>query len=248
MAFLPYNNKEDFVHYRAKLSNKQNKTTIIFFHGLCSNTESTKSLFIENFCINNNINYIVFDYYAHGKASGNYDNLTFEKALESCYQVIDNLVEEQCIIVGSSFGCWLGTYLTTKRNEKVKGLILIAPAIDFSLFILNNLSNFKKTENGDIIKTSERGDFIINKKLLENTEKYFLTTGNDLISINKPIRILQGMEDTSVPYKTSLDLVKKFQSEDVNYILVKNMKHNFSNEACLNIIQNNILELYNQIK
>ena len=54
---------QEYVNYDAKLNNKIDPTTVIFFHGMWSSTLSTKAQFIKRFCEEYNINYILFDYF-----------------------------------------------------------------------------------------------------------------------------------------------------------------------------------------
>ena len=45
---------------------------------------------------------------------------------------MDHVINKEVILIGSSMGGWISTLTALKREKKVKGLILIAPAIDMT--------------------------------------------------------------------------------------------------------------------
>lgn len=243
---LYYNNcnQREFVNYEAKLDNKINKTTVIFFHGMWSSLMSTKAQFLKVFCEENNINYIIFDYFGHGHSSGNFNDLTFEKALNSCFAVINELVDDKFIIVASSFGCWLATHIALSYANRINGLILIAPAIDFTSFLLKNHNGFELANNGDLIRTTDGGKLIIKKLFFNAINNYLLTNNDNIINIDAKVCILQGTIDTSIPYELSIQLMEKFSAKQMEMTLVKNAMHGFSNEFCLNLIAEKLLKYY----
>jgi pimeloyl-ACP methyl ester carboxylesterase len=240
-------NQEEYVNYEANLNNKENTTTVIFFHGMWSSLESTKSQFLKSFCEKNNINYIIFDYFGHGKSSGKFDELTFEKALNSCIAIIDKLVVEKCIIVASSFGCWLATYIAIHYPNKIKNLMLIAPAIDFTSFLLKNHEGFDINNNGDLLRQTDNDYLIIRKLFLDSVDNYLLINDNKMINLNIPVCLLQGTVDTSIPYQFSIELMQKFLANELEMILVKNATHGFSSEFCLNLIGEKLLNYYKNL-
>jgi alpha-beta hydrolase superfamily lysophospholipase len=53
------------------------------------------------------------------------------------------------------------------------------------------------------------------------------------IALECPVRLLHGMQDTAVPWETSLSLAERLQSSDVAVTLVKDGDHRLSREADL---------------
>ena len=53
------------------------------------------------------------------------------------------------------------------------------------------------------------------------------------IPLDCPVPLLHGLEDTDVPWKTSLIIQEKLRSRDVEITLIKNGDHRLSSEADL---------------
>ena len=53
------------------------------------------------------------------------------------------------------------------------------------------------------------------------------------IALDCPVRLLHGMRDTAVPWRTSLALAERLDSRDVAVTLVKDGDHRLSSEADL---------------
>src|SRR5438874_46523 len=108
MYKIYHTDKSKFIAYKHYKSNKKNMPTIIFLHGLMSDMTGTKACYLESYCQNRNYNFIAFDNFGHGKSTGDFLSETIGSWLLGVQLVLDQLVENDCIIVGSSMGGWLG--------------------------------------------------------------------------------------------------------------------------------------------
>jgi hypothetical protein len=68
--------------------------------------------------------------------------------------------------------------------------------------------------------------YLITKALIEDGEKHLF--GDRLIETGCPVHILQGIEDTEVPWKHATALVSRLASDDVVLTLVKDGDHRLS--------------------
>jgi alpha-beta hydrolase superfamily lysophospholipase len=67
--------------------------------------------------------------------------------------------------------------------------------------------------------------------LFEDGRRHLVT--REAITLECPVRLLHGMQDTAVPWKTSVSLAEHLKSRDVAVILVKDGDHRLSRKADL---------------
>ena len=70
-----------------------------------------------------------------GESSGDHASLEFSDWFDDCQAAIQVATEENpdtgVVLVGSSMGAWISLKMVEQNRDVVKGLILIAPAINF---------------------------------------------------------------------------------------------------------------------
>ena len=75
--------------------------------------------------------YVRYDHFAHGRSSGDWRQATIGRWREDAVALIDSL-SGPVIPVGSSMGGWVALLATLARPERIKGLVLVNPAQDFT--------------------------------------------------------------------------------------------------------------------
>ncbi len=243
---LFYNDKGDHIAYRKLVGERG---SIVFFGGLASDMNGTKATAIYQFCKENNIALVLFDYLGHGYSSGNFINYTVSDWYENCIKVIDELTDGRQIIIGSSMGGWLMLLTALQLPKKISALIGISSAPDFTEdLIFKQLSNEQMAEldSHGIINFSSSGKdyhytYKITKNLIIDGRKNLLFTKEE-IKIECPIRLLHGMSDQDVPHYTALRIAEKIKSNDVEVRLVKSAEHNMSDGYSLKVLFDTIRE------
>ena len=104
-------------------------------HGSQSSIDSTKALFVENYCKENGIGFTSFNFTGHGDSSGKYTDGTISIWLRDALAVMDNLTSGDQIVIGSSLGGWIMLLLAMRRPDRVKGMIGLAAAPDFTVWL-----------------------------------------------------------------------------------------------------------------
>ena len=213
-----------------KKSEGRNKVTFVWCGGLRSDMEGGKATHLHQWAAANDHPYVRFDYYGHGESSGNFETAHIGRWAEDVGAVIDSLTQGDVVLVGSSMGGW-ASLLTATRHERVKALLLIAPAPDFTqkLMWADFSADIQKTilEQGVYYEPSPYGDPMpISKILIEESEKYQMLDGS--IGFTGPVRILQGMRDEPVPWEHALKIVDALESDDVDVTFVKDGDHSLS--------------------
>lgn len=244
--------QDKFVVYNNYRIVNTNIPPVIFLHGLMSGMHSSKALYLIDYCKKYNYNFTVFDNFGHGNAAGQFKNETISSWLEGVARVLDELIDDQAIIVGSSMGGWLALLAALNFPDKVKGLICLAPATDFTQDIWHNLSpeDQSRIQKESVLEISGKSceyKYPISYKLIEDAKKHLLLTKHE-IDINIPVHLIHGMLDEDVPYEISLKLLEKITSKQMVLKLIKDGKHHLSREEDLKVMTNSLEEIINNIK
>jgi pimeloyl-ACP methyl ester carboxylesterase len=106
--------------------------TLVFLPGYASDMEGTKALALDAFAERNGFGLLRFDYSGTGSSGGRFEDGTLELWLEESLAMLDQLTEGPLVLVGSSMGGWLALHLALLRAERVRALVGIAAAPDFT--------------------------------------------------------------------------------------------------------------------
>ncbi len=172
-----------------------------------------------------------FDYFGHGASSGDFREGTITRWRGDVLAVIDRLTEGRLILVGSSMGAWLSLLAALARPDRVAGLLLIAPAVDFTETLMWNTfpPDVQRTimEKGEWLWPSVYDDepYPITRALIEDGRKHLLLDRN--IALSCPVRIVQGMDDPDVPWRHAMRLLGRL-GPDAEITLVKTGDHRLS--------------------
>ena len=181
-----------------------------------------------------------FDYSGHGESGGDFLHGTIGRWLEESIAVFDAACRGPQVVVGSSMGGWLALLLARKirkraaetRQASITGLVLIAPAVDFTeeLMWKKFSAKVKRDIERDGVWTrpspyAEEG-YPITRTLIEEGRAHLLFDG--LIETGCPVRILQGVLDEDVPWGHAVELVSRIAQDDVVLTLVKDGDHRLS--------------------
>ena len=181
---------------------------------------------------------VKFDYSGHGESEGDFAAGTIGRWLEESLAVFDAFCRGPQVVIGSSMGGWLALLLSrevARRGESpasVAGLVLIAPAVDFTEELM--WKRFSPEAKREIEKAGawarpsaySQGAYLITRDLIEDGRRHLLLGG--MIETGCPVRILQGVQDSDVPWQHAIELTARFAQDDVVLTLVKDGDHRLS--------------------
>jgi pimeloyl-ACP methyl ester carboxylesterase len=176
--------------------------------------------------------FLRFDYFGHGVSGGAFADGTITRWRGDALAVIDRLTEGPLMLVGSSMGGWLACLAALARPDRVKALVLIAPAADFTNALLEPSlpaeARAALERDGVWLRPSayDPAGYPITAALLEDGARWTILPGP--ISIETPVRILQGGADEDVPWRHALALTQAVKSEDVVFTLIRHGDHRLS--------------------
>jgi pimeloyl-ACP methyl ester carboxylesterase len=210
---------------------------VVFMGGFMSDKEGGKALALEALCRAEGRAFIRFDYQGHGMSSGAFKDGTIGLWAKDAVAVIDALTEGPQILVGSSMGGWISLLAARARPARVKALVGIAAAPDFTVRMWNSefsdATRAEVIENGFMQRPCDYGGdpYIITRALVEDGWRNRVIAGP--LHLDIPVRLIQGTEDPDVPWQTAQKIANAITGDDVEIILVPGGDHRLSRDIDL---------------
>ncbi len=208
------------------------RSTVVWLGGFMSDMAGTKAQALADWAAQQGRAYVRFDYLGHGESTGAFRDGTITRWREDSLAVIDALTEGPLVLVGSSMGGWIACLAAAVRPDRLAGMVLIAPAADFTEKLM--LPGFPPEAHEALAATGEwtrpslydEGGYPITRTLLEDGARWSILPGP--LPIEVPVRILQGAQDPDVPWAHALALAQALKGEDVVFTLIKDGDHRLS--------------------
>lgn len=206
---------------------------VLFCGGFMSDMSGSKATALAAHCRQQGRAFVRFDYAGHGASGGRFADGCIGDWLGDALLVLDELTTGPQVVVGSSMGGWISLLLALARPQRVRSLVLLAPAPDFTQAIwdeeLSPTERERLLRDGHIERPSAYSEqpYLITQRLIEDGRRHALLGAP--IDIPCPVRILHGMRDSDVPWQRSIILVERLQGDDVALTLLKNGDHRLSN-------------------
>ena len=208
---------------------------VVWLGGFRSDMKATKASALDQWAAEAGRRFVRFDYAAHGESSGTFTDCTISAWLEDAQAVLSAHVDEAPILVGSSMGGWIACLAARDRAARgvaTAGLVLIAPALDFTEdLIWGRLSEAARAllvRDGVLRRPSDYApepDPITLKLIEDGRRNCMLSEPFDPAC---PIHILQGMRDTDVPYTHALKILDRLPAEGTVMTLIADGDHRLS--------------------
>jgi pimeloyl-ACP methyl ester carboxylesterase len=209
--------------------------TFVWLGGFKSDMTGTKANALSDWAESQGQAFLRFDYSGHGQSGGRFEDAVISDWADQAVAVIDQLTSGPLVLVGSSMGGWLALLAARARPERVAGLLLIAPAADFTEQLM--WASFPD-EVRRRIETQGRWErpsaydpepYVITKRLIEDGRRHLLM--DKPYRFAGPVRILQGGEDPDVPEAHARALAALMQSPDLRFHLIADGDHRLSRAA-----------------
>ena len=214
-----------------------NGPEVMFCGGFRSNMAGTKALALEAHCTAAGRAFTRFDYRGHGESDGAFTDGTIGGWLEDTLAVLDEVTCKPVVLVGSSMGAWIALLAAQVRPDRVKAIVLVAPAVDFTeTLIWERLPAADRAileRDGVWLRQSDYAEEPdqITLELIEEGRNHLLL--GRPIEFDGPVRILHGMADETVPWRFAIRVAEALTGGDVIVTLVKNGDHRLSDEENL---------------
>lgn len=205
-----------------------NSPTLVFLPGYASDMEGTKALALDSFAEQRGLGMLRFDYSGTGSSGGSFEDGTLALWLEDALTVVDRLTEGPLILAGSSMGGWIALHLALLRPDRVRALVGIAAAPDFTEWGFT-------PEQKSVLQAEERLEEsnpygpepqVVTKAFWQSGQELLLLAGE--IAIDCPLRLIHGERDEEVPLEVALTTMRRLRSADVQLQIIKGGGHRLS--------------------
>lgn len=213
---------------------------VLFCPGYRSDMSGTKASAIAAHARDNGINLLRFDYSGHGQSGGVFEELTLSHWVQDAADIMDHTVgQAPVIIIGSSMGGWVGLLLAMGRPDRVRALIGIAAAPDFTRTMDKGLTAAQLAilNDGGVLRigsTLGNDPYVITKALIDDGEGLCLLDKSHDLAI--PMVLLQGRQDPAVSWETPAAIERAFPKAPIKTILIDDGDHSLSRPQDLAIL------------
>lgn len=205
---------------------------VVWLGGFLSEMTATKATALDHWAAGAGRAMLRFDYSGHGASGGKFRDGCIGDWLEDSLGAIERHAGEAPVLVGSSMGGWIALLAARKMSRPPAGLVLIAPAADFTETLMwDRFPEAKRRailEDGVYLAPSQYAaePTPITRKLVEEGRNHLLLGGP--VRTRCPVHIVQGMADPDVPWEHALKLVERLAEDDVTTTLIKDGDHRLS--------------------
>jgi pimeloyl-ACP methyl ester carboxylesterase len=217
--------------------------TLVFLPGYASDMEGSKATALDGWAEERGQAVLRFDYAGCGANPGDFEAQTLEDWRDDALAAIDSVAEGPVILIGSSMGGWLMLLAALARPERVKALVGIAAAPDFTTWGYSDAQKATIRETGRLSEPSPYDDAprVTTRAFWESGEELTLLGGP--IPFAGPVRLLHGSADADVPWRISLELMERLVTADARLTLVKGGDHRLSREEDIALLLATVEEL-----
>ena len=189
---------------------------LVWLCGLKSDLASTKAIALRDWAAAHGFGLTRLDYSGHGRSSGRFEDATVGDWLEETRAVFTRVTSGPQILVGSSTGGHIALLLVREltltdpaQAQRIKGLVLIAPAWDLTEELMwNEFSPEVRREimeKGVWYRPSAYGEaYAITRRFIEEGRQHLFARRP--FDPGRPVHILQGLKDVNVPPAHARDL------------------------------------------
>ena len=214
---------------------------VVWLGGFKSDMASTKASHLDAWAKRSGRPFLRFDYSGHGRSEGRFEEGSIGRWLEESLAAIHHCIETRPILVGSSMGGWIALLaareLTRDCARRPAGLVLIAPAVDFTqTLIWESLPRQARRaieRKGVWFQPSAYSPepYPITRNLIEEGRQHLLL--DKPVKTGCPVHILQGMRDPDVPWRHAVTLMEHMADDHCVMTLVNDGDHRLSREQDL---------------
>ena len=206
--------------------------TVVFLCGYGSDMSGTKARFLHRMCAEAGQGYLRFDHRGRGASTGRLEDGTIGSWTGDACSVIEAVTKGPLVLVGSSMGGWIMLLAARCLAERVKSLVGVAAAPDFTedrVWAQMSESERETLATRGVVHVPSRYSdepYPVTLRLIEDGRERLQLRGR--IPLDCPVRLIHGYRDQDVPWQTSLRLASRLRSSDVAVEIVSDGDHRLS--------------------
>lgn len=202
---------------------------VMFLGGYFSDMTGTKAQYLAAQCAAAARAFLRFDYSGHGQSEGRFRDGCIGDWYDDALTMFDHATQDKQILVGSSMGGWLALKLALARPQRVRAVIGIAAAPDFTedlVWARLSSDDRARLEREGYIMGEGQDALIYTHKLVMEARQHLLLRAP--IALSCPLHLLQGQQDDAVPWRTAEQIATRIARDDVTVTLIPDGDHRLS--------------------
>ena len=205
-------------------------TTLVFLPGYMSDMEGGKALAVDAWAKEQGKAMLRLDYAGCGASGGDFEDQSLIDWRDDALFLIDKVTSGSITLIGSSMGGWLMLLVALSRPMRVKNLVGIAAAPDFTDWGFTQEQKMTILRDGKLEEESEYSDdpYVTTRTFWQSGDTSRLLHKD--IAFDGAVHLLHGQKDGDVPWEYSLETAKKIRSDDVQVHLIKDGDHRLSRD------------------
>ena len=225
----------------------QGSPTVLFLPGYASDMDGAKAEAMDAFCATRGLGCLRLDYSGTGSSGGEFAAGTLDRWLDEVLGAIDMLTEGPLVVAGSSMGGWLALHTALRRKDRVKALLGIAAAPDFTDWGFTPEEKEILNRDGRLERVNPHGPepSLTTLGFAASGQAYRLLYSP--IDLTIPVRLVHGEQDGDVPMGVPIKLMADLRSSDVQLRLIKGGGHRLSEPHEIHAILTELLGLVERI-
>jgi uncharacterized protein len=212
----------------------------LFLHGITTDRNEHLDLHkrLAISLIDSQVSSLLIDFRAHGKSDGRQIDFSPIGQSLDCVAAVNflsanyNLAKVPLTIVGTSFGAGPSIIAARRLGSVIRQMFFIAPVLDYAKTFLQPNTEWAKNSFSKkaLAEIDTRGfllldgSFQVGARLIYELGVINLTS--EARSLEQPILILHGVQDSMVSIATSIEFVS--QNHKARLIQIKDMDHGFA--------------------
>ncbi len=205
-------------------------STLVFLPGYMSDMEGGKALALDAWAADSGRAMLRLDYAGCGASGGEFEEQSLIDWRDDVLFLMEKVSSGSITLIGSSMGGWLMLLVALARPMRVKAMVGIAAAPDFTDWGFTQEQKMTILREGKLEEHSEYSEdpYVTTNVFWQSGEANRLL--HKEIAFDGAVRLLHGQEDADVPWAYALEIAKKIRSADVQVHLVKDGDHRLSRD------------------
>jgi pimeloyl-ACP methyl ester carboxylesterase len=219
--------------------------TTLFLPGYASDMEGSKAVALDAFAARRGLAMLRFDYSGTGSSEGRFEDGSLERWIDEALLMLDRQTVGPVVLVGSSMGGWIALHLAMRRPDRVKALVGIAAAPDFTDWGFPDHLRERLAAGETLRRELPDGGAQITTATFWQSGQTMRLLGSD-IAVDCPVRLIHGDRDEDVPVDIAFRLKDRLRSADVQVTVVKGGGHRLSAPHEIETIERTVAALVEQ--
>ncbi len=220
---------------------------LVFLPGYMSDMAGGKACAVFDWAVAEGRACLLLDYSGCGESDGAFADGTLSRWAEEVTALIAALDLRAVVLIGSSMGGWLMLLAGLALGDRLKALVGIAAAPDFTEWGRSAQDKARLAGGETVFEDNPYGPAPTPTYpgFWRDGQSRLLLDGE--IALDCPVRLLHGQQDGDVPFAISLALAERLRSADVQVTLIKDGDHRLSRDADIALLLRTLAALLQAI-